>query len=84
MIVDFQVMILIEVSEAEKYKEEDEKFWRIEAKNKFESYLWCNGSLTDEIKSDFPEDDLETVNNTIENTSSVSHETEEQVFIKIR
>ena len=58
------------VSEAEKFKEEDDNnLKRIEAKNKFEGYLYgVSGSLTDEIKSKMPEDDLQTINSTLDNS----------------
>merc|ERR1711935_115221 len=57
------------VSDAEKFKDEDEKnFKRIEAKNKLEGYLYgVSSSLTDELKSKMEDDDLEKVNNTVDN-----------------
>jgi len=57
------------VSDAEKYKEEDEKnFNRIEAKNKFEGYLYgVSGSLTEQLKETMPSEDLETINTTLDN-----------------
>ena len=58
------------VSEAEKFKEEDDiNLKRIEAKNKFEGYLYgVSGSLTDEIKNKMPEEDLQTINSTLDNS----------------
>jgi len=57
------------VSDAEKFKDEDEKnFKRIESKNKLEGYLYgVTSSLTDELKSKMEGDDLETINTTVEN-----------------
>ena len=69
------------VSEAEKFKEEDDNnLKRIEAKNKFEGYLYgVSGSLTNEIKSKMPEDDLETINSTLDNSKEwlETHQNEE-------
>ncbi len=69
------------VSEAEKFKEEDDNnLKRIEAKNKFEGYLYgVSGSLTNEIKSKMPEDDLETITRTLDNSKEwlETHQNEE-------
>lgn len=69
------------VSEAEKFKEEDDNnFKRIEAKNKFEGYLYgVSGSLTDDIKNKMPEDDLETITSTLDNSKEwlETHQNEE-------
>ena len=69
------------VSDAEKFKDEDEKnFKRIEAKNKLEGYLYgVSSSLTDELKSKMEPDDLEKVNTTVDNGKEwlESHQSEE-------
>ena len=57
------------VNDAEKFKEEDEaNYKRIEAKNKYESYIYSvSGSLTDELKGKMAEEDLTKINETLDN-----------------
>ena len=57
------------VQNAEKFKEEDEaNFKKIESKNKYESYIYSvSSSLTDELKKKMEEEDLTTINTTLDN-----------------
>ena len=60
------------VCDAEKYKEEDDKIRRVDAKNQYESYLFNMKSLGDEkIKDKFSEEDRTTLDTMIENHMTV-------------
>jgi heat shock protein 1/8 len=70
------------VAEAEKYKDEDEHFkGKVEAKNKFEAYLYqLKSSVTGELKDKLSEDDKTLINDKIKDYESWfdSHPSEEK------